>query len=290
MHSSHHLHLPTEIVVQIASYVDGDELERQKTLYACCLVSRQWYSATIAFLYERPRVDSGKAFQKFTETISPPLGARKNKPNLGSFVHRLNLSHLTYHSSNSLTARLLGRIKDNLEVFIAPSLSFALTLKNCSELSVENLGSLLSSPQLGENLQRLNISGVNRGLQPESINAIPAFLPGLTFLSVPGDMVDESFFDILNHMFPPINLEVLEFGLPCDDLKLNFTTKTLLSTLDTGLANLRSMGFAEEFVTGQRLEEDEEIDKILQERNRRRSFQPDAKDQDDDEQAGVYYT
>jgi hypothetical protein len=125
MHASRHLHLPTEIIVQIVSHVDGDELQRQKTLHTCCLVSRQWYSAAIAFLYERPRVDSGKAFQKFTETISPPLGARKNKPNLGSFVHRLNLSHLTYHSSNSLTARLLGRIKENLEIFIAPSLSFS---------------------------------------------------------------------------------------------------------------------------------------------------------------------
>jgi hypothetical protein len=103
-------------------------------------------------------------------------------------------------------------------------------------------------------------------------------------------MVDESFFDILSHMFPPLALEVLEFGLPCSDLKLGFTTKTLLSTLDTGLANLRSVGFAEEFVTEQRLEEDEEIDDILQERNKRRGSQPDAEGQDEEEEAGVYYT
>lgn len=379
MHSSRHIHVPTEIVVQIVSYVAGDELERQKTLYACCLVSRQWYSAAIAFLYERPRVDSGISFQRFTETISPPIGVRKNKLNLGSFVHRLNLSHLVHHSSNSLTARLLGRIKENLEIFIAPTLTFSinslpalskctnlrhldlalvheaipfpvlkqaisrmpklvalklpqstiltdpessqstwpptltrlqisgrfnplliptfswppsltsLSLKNCSELSLSNLSSLLSSPHLGEKLTRLTISGANRGLTPDSINAIPAFLPNLIFLSVPGDMVEDSFFIILCHMFPPLGLEVLEFGLPCVDLKVNFTTKTLLGALDTGLPRLRSIGFAEELVTDQRLEEDEEIDEVLQVRNERRPAQAGAESRDDKE-IGVYYT
>ncbi|KAE8160348.1 hypothetical protein BDV40DRAFT_313980 [Aspergillus tamarii] len=379
MQTSRHIHLPTEVVVQIISYVDGNELDRQQTLYACCLVSRQWYSAAIAPLYERPRVDSGVSFRRFTETISPPIGARKNKLNLGTFVHRLNLSHLVYHSSNSLTARLLGRVKENLEVFIAPTLTFSisslpalskctnlrnldlalvheaipflnlkqaisrlhklvtlrlpqstiltdpestkvpwppslhrlqisgrfnplliptfswppaltsLTLKNCSELSVSNLSSLISSPQLGESLQRLTISGSNRGLTPESVNAIPAFLPNLNFLSVPGDMVEDSFFIILCHVSPPLALEVLEFGFPCVDLKLSFETKTLISALDTGLASLRSVGFVEDLVTDERLEEDEEIDEALQERDKQRSSQPGAESLDDREQVGVYY-
>ncbi|KAE8375657.1 hypothetical protein BDV26DRAFT_267457 [Aspergillus bertholletiae] len=377
MHPSRHINLPTELIVKIVSYVDGDELDRQQTLYACCLVSHQWYSAAIASLYERPRVDSGVSFKRFTETISPPLG-RKNKLNLGSFVHRLNLSHLVHHSSNSLTARLLGRVKENLEVFIAPTLTFSinslpalskcthlrildlalvneaipfpnlkqalsrlhklvtlrlpqstiltdpesskipwppslhrlqisgrfnplliptfswppaltsLTLKNCSSLSVSNLSSLMSSPQLGESLQRLTISGANRDLAPESINAIPAFLPNLKFLSVPGDMVEDSFFIILCHVSPPLALEILEFGLPCVDLKLSFETKTLIGALDTGLARLRSVGFVEDLVTDERLEEDEEIDEALQERDKRRSSQPGAKSHDDG-QVGVYY-
>ncbi|KAE8350805.1 hypothetical protein BDV28DRAFT_138438 [Aspergillus coremiiformis] len=379
MPSSRHIYLPTEIVVQIVSYVAVDELGRQKTLYTCCLISRQWYSAAIALLYERPQVISGISFKRFTETISPPIGTRKNTLNLGSFVHRLNLSHLVHHSSNSLTARLLGRIKENLEVFIAPTLTFSinslpalskcanlrhldlalvheaipftnlkqsisrlpklvtlrlpqstiltdpesskipwppslqrlqisgrfnplliptftwpqsltsLTLKNCSLLSLANLSSLLSSPQLGESLKRLTISGANRGLTLDSINAIPAFLPNLTFLSIPGDMVEESFFFILSHTFPPLALEVLEFGLPCAELKLNFTTKTFLGALDNGLESLRSVGFAEELVTDQRLEEDEGIDEILQERNKRRRSQPGAESQDDEEIVGVYY-
>ncbi|KNG88802.1 F-box domain protein [Aspergillus nomiae NRRL 13137] len=379
MHPSRHIHLPTEVVVQIVSYVDGNELDRQRTLHACCLVSRQWYSAAIAYLYERPRVDSGVSFRRFTETISPPINARKNKLNLGSFVHRLNLSHLVHHSSNSLTARLLGRVKENLEVFVAPTLTFSisslpalskctnlrnldlalvheaisftnlkqaisrlhklvtlrlpqstiltdpesakvpwppslhrlqisgrfnplliptfswppaltsLALKNCSDLSVSNLSSLMSSPQLGESLQRLTISGSNRGLTPESINAIPAFLPKLNFLSVPGDMVEDSFFIILCHVFPPLELEALEFGFPCEEFKLSFETKTLICALDSGLASLRSVGFVEDLVPDERQEEDIEIDNALQERVKRRDSQSGTEIRDDEEQVGVYY-
>ncbi|GMF70766.1 unnamed protein product [Aspergillus oryzae var. brunneus] len=146
----------------------------------------------------------------------------------------------------------------------------------------------MSSPQLGESLQRLTISGSNRGLTPESINAIPAFLPNLNFLSVPGDMVEDSFFIILCHVSPPLALEVLEFGFPCNDLKLSFETKTLISALDTGLASLRSVGFLEDLVSDERWEEDEEIDKALQERVKHRGSQPGAESRDDEE-AGVYY-
>lgn len=126
MHSSH-IHLPTEIVVLIVSFAacDADDARRQRSMYACCLLSTQWYSAAIAFLYERPRLDRGLSFKKFTDTVCPPIAARKNKLNLGSLVRRLDLSGLVHHSSNSLTARLLGRVRANLEVFIAPSVSFA---------------------------------------------------------------------------------------------------------------------------------------------------------------------
>ncbi|PYI08839.1 hypothetical protein BO78DRAFT_395423 [Aspergillus sclerotiicarbonarius CBS 121057] len=351
---SRQIHLPTEIVVEIISFAAADDARRQPTLHACCLVSRQWYSVAIPFLYEKPRVTAGTAFKNFTDTISPPIGARKNKIHLGSLVHRLDLSGLVYHSSNSLTARLLGRVKDNLEVFLAPRVSFAinslpalskctnlkhldlslvgeqipfpnlkkaisnlsrlttlrlprtttltshsdsaatidwppnlhrlqfsghfrplvvsnfswprtltsLTLKNCIDLSVSNLGSLMSNPQLAT-LKRFTISGSNRGLQPESINAIPVFLPELNSLSVPGDFVNDSFFDIVSHMHPPLPLEVLEFGFPSIDASLSFSTSSLITTMEYGLANLRSVGFHEVFCTNKRILEDEEIDDLL---------------------------
>lgn len=119
--------LPTEIVIQIVSAVaqDGDLDGRQETLYRCCLVSRQWYSAAVPFLYERPRLGGGKSFEKFTAVVCPPVRAPKSRTNLGSLVRRLDMSRLVHHSTKSLTARLLGRVRENLEVFIAPAASFS---------------------------------------------------------------------------------------------------------------------------------------------------------------------
>ncbi|RAH42087.1 F-box domain protein [Aspergillus brunneoviolaceus CBS 621.78] len=140
--TSHEIYLPTEIVVQIMSYVSNtsDKADRrQATLYACCLVSRQWYSAAIPHLYEKPILRFGSSFTQFTATISPPLHvARKNKLKLGSYVRRLDLSGLVHHSSPSLTARLLGKVKENLVVFSAPRVSFAINslpaLSKCTKL------------------------------------------------------------------------------------------------------------------------------------------------------------
>lgn len=168
-----------------------------------------------------------------------------------------------------------------------PSLT-SLSLKNCSDLSVSNLGSLMSSPHLNRSLQRLSISGANRGLQPESVNAILAFLPGLTTLSIPGDMVEDTFFEILCHMAPAVALEVLEFSYPSLDPNLVFSTEALLRALGSGLGNLRAVGFADLFCTEQRVEEDEDIEEILQKRvaEREREGRYDGKE---DLLVGVYY-
>ncbi|RJE20710.1 F-box domain protein [Aspergillus sclerotialis] len=376
------IHLPTEILVNIVTFVAADDtrnIYRQRSLHACCLLSRQWYSAAISFLYEKPQISSGRSFKRFTDTVCPPVAARKSKYNLGGFVRRLDLSMLVHHSSNSLTARLLGRIKKNLEYFVAPSASFAsnslpalskchnlkhldlflvgdaipfaqlkktlqhltklttlrlprstaltvqdttsidwppnlkrlqlsgsfepsaissfawppnltnLALRSCRDLSVNALGSLASSPQLSARLKCLTISNTNRNLQPESINAIPAFLPGLSFLSVPGDLVEETFFDILIYMTPPLALEILELGYPYEyNTRLSFSTISVVEALKGGLANLRALGFAEVFCTEQRILEDEEIDDILQ---KRADKEDPAKSNDelDDINYGVYY-
>ncbi|RMJ27420.1 F-box domain protein [Aspergillus sp. HF37] len=377
------VYLPTEILVLIVLFVaaeggraadDALPPARQRTLHACCLVSRQWYSAAIALLYEKPQLGSGMAFNRFTETVCPPVAARKSKWNLGGFVRRLDLSGLVHHSSNSLTARLLGRVKGNLEVFVAPRVSFAsnslpslskclnlthldlslvsdpipfpqlkktiqnlrrltalrlprstflnnpesrfdwpprlrilqlsgtfspatipsfawpprltsLSLSGCTDLSVTALASLVSSPQLASSLRTLSIAPFNRNLHPESVNAVPAFLPGLLRLSVPGDLVEDSFFDILAHLAPPLALEVLEFAGPVagagggGDGTLEFSTVALLEALDGGLANLRAVGFADVWCTDQRILEDEEVDDVLQKRARP-GFEGEA---------GVYY-
>ncbi|GFN17836.1 hypothetical protein AtubIFM55763_000189 [Aspergillus tubingensis] len=387
---SRQIYLPTEIVVEIITYAAADDGHRQATLHACCLVSRQWYSVAIPYLYEKPRVSAGTAFKNFTDTICPTIGARKNKIQLGSLVHKLDLSGLVYHSSNSLTARLLGRVKENLEIFLAPRISFAinslpalskctnirhldlslvgdpipfpdlkkaisklrrlttlrlprstsiatyddaaatiewppnlqrlqfsghyrsipmssfpwprtmttLTLKNCADLSMSSLGSLMSNPQLA-NLKRFIVSASNRNLQPESINAIPVFLPELASLSIPGDLVNDSFFDILSHMHPPLPLEDLEFGFPSLDANITFSTSSLITAMEYGLANLRSVGFSELFCTNQRILEDTEIDDFIhsryskkERRNSKSSFKNGVEKSDytdDDDTIGVYY-
>ncbi|KAL4892983.1 F-box domain protein [Aspergillus ambiguus] len=380
-HPSPAIYLPTELVVLIVSFAAADEpSRRQRTLHSCCLVSRQWYSAAISYLYERPQLNSGTAFRRFTETISPPIGARRSKINLGSLVHRLDLSGLVHHSSPSLTARLLGRIKDHLEVFIAPRVSFStnslpalskclnlrqldlslvgdpiafpslkkalhrltrlvslrlpqsttlttdrdsdsdsdstawpphlhrlqlsgrfspqtiplfawppaltsLALKN-TDCTVEHIASLLSSPHLSHSLTRLTISNANRFLTPDSINAIPAFLPNLVFLSVPGDLVEDPFFDIAGHASPPLALEVLQLGYPYLDACLNFSVPALVRALDAGLANLCAVGFSEEvFCTEDRIEDDEDIEQALQKRDAERGSQSRA----EESWVGVYY-
>ncbi|GFF45581.1 F-box protein YDR306C [Aspergillus udagawae] len=377
MHSTRQIYLPTEVVVQIVRFVAADDAHRQEALYACCLVSRQWYSAAVSFLYEKPRLHIGNSFQQFVSTCSG-VGVRRNKLNLGSFVRRLDLSRLVHHSSNSVTARLLGRVKENLEVFVAPRVSFAvnslpalskctnlrhldlslvadpipfpnlkkafsrlprlrtlrlprstnldvpdssrtewppllhklqlsgqfsattipsfswppaltsLTLKNCTDLSVTSIACLLSSPQLSETLKHLTISYANRRLEPGSINAVTAFLPGLTFLSVPGDMVDETFFDVLYFLSPPLALEVLEFDMPNLDPVLHFETSSLIMALDKGLSNVRSIGFSDIFCTDERIVEDEEVDDVLYKHARRRAEQG-APTAVDETEVGVYY-
>lgn len=166
----------------------------------------------------------------------------------------------------------------------------SLTLKNCDNLSVTSLAALLSNPHLGASLERLTISHLNRNLDPGFSNAVLAFLPELTFLSVPGDLLEDVFFDIIAYMTTPLSLRVLELGHPYTEPRLGFSTQSLIAALGGGLARLRSVGFADVFVTEQRIVEDEEIDRILQ--KRAASLRDDSGgdvDVDVDVDVGVYY-
>lgn len=121
------IYIPTEIILQVVSLIDRSlsGQERQKTLYNVCLVSHQWYSAALTFLYSRPRLEKGNSYRNFTAVLCPPAGAPKTSKDLGSLVRRLDLSRLVHHSSNSMTARLIGRVKESMEVFIAPAAGFS---------------------------------------------------------------------------------------------------------------------------------------------------------------------
>lgn len=132
MTSQRYVHLPTEILMHIAKLIFDDWLDGcadfphpQVTLQKFCAVSRQWYSAGIEFLYCRPQLSKGNSFSLFVNTVCPPIRSRGRKADLGSLVQFLNLEALVHHSSNSVTARLLGRVKKNLKAFVAPRVSFS---------------------------------------------------------------------------------------------------------------------------------------------------------------------
>ncbi|OQE46787.1 hypothetical protein PENCOP_c001G00607 [Penicillium coprophilum] len=138
MTSRRYVHFPTEVLIQIAEFISNTP-RSQATLRRFCSVSRQWYSAGIEFLYCRPQLHQGNSFLLFTNTVCPSIRSRERKVDLGSFVQELNLGSLVHQSSNSLTARLLGRVKKNLRTFIAPRVSFSINslapLAKCKELS-----------------------------------------------------------------------------------------------------------------------------------------------------------
>lgn len=114
--------LPLEIIEIILSHVPRSYYS-QPTLHACTLVSRAWYSASIPRLYEKP-VIIGKNYDLFVKSVCPSINANIRKNGLAELVRTLDLSRLVHHGSKSLTARLLGRVKAGVEVFIAPQASF----------------------------------------------------------------------------------------------------------------------------------------------------------------------
>jgi F-box-like len=118
-----YVHLPTEVLQLIILFVKHEN-ESQHSLWACCLVSRQWYSAAVSSLYEIPSLQ-GRNFLKFSETICPPVNAHIRRVELAQYVKHLDMSALAYESSNSMTARLLRRVGKNLESFTAPAKSFS---------------------------------------------------------------------------------------------------------------------------------------------------------------------
>ena len=71
---------------------------------------------------------TGKNYNAFVQAICPSVNAHVRRNGLAELVRRLDMSNLVHNGSKSLTARLLGRVKTGLEVFVAPQASFAYVL------------------------------------------------------------------------------------------------------------------------------------------------------------------
>ena len=152
--------LPPEILDQIFLYISRS-LEAQPTFYSCSLISHLWYTISTPYLYAHPDLD-GCNFEPFTTTICPSKNAKIRHSPLASLVRRLDMSRLVHNSSRSLTARILGRLKPNLEEFVAPQASFAINsfaaLSKCTELRELNLSLIsasISNKQLFQTLAPL---------------------------------------------------------------------------------------------------------------------------------------
>lgn len=149
------IHLPDEILIQILDYV-AHSSQYQTTLASCCRLSRQWFSVAVSELYRRP-ILYGNKFDPFVKAICPSINLHVRKSPLASLVKVLDMSGLVHQGSKSVTARLLGRTKNNLEEFVAPQASFGANcfpaLSKAAHLRKLDLSLVSESPPLLELLK-----------------------------------------------------------------------------------------------------------------------------------------
>lgn len=133
-------HLPSEIIDVIIFHVrHASKAPKaiQKDLWSCCLVSRDWYDASIKHLYAAPILGS-RNFPEFARTISPPVASRTRRIGLEDLLQHLDMGSLAYESKKSTTSRLISRTKTSLVSFVAPAVSFSTTslapLSKCLKL------------------------------------------------------------------------------------------------------------------------------------------------------------
>ena len=144
------VYLPDEIILHILDYARQTP-QAQHTLRVCTLLNRQWYDAAVPLLYESPYL-YGWNFDPFYHAICPSINLHVRKSPLSELVKVLNLSGLVHQGSKSVTARLLGRTKNNLEEFVAPQASFAINcfpaLSKCRKLRKLDLSLVSEVPGL----------------------------------------------------------------------------------------------------------------------------------------------
>lgn len=154
------VYLPDEILVQILSYISAwRTTTAQPTLAACSQISHQWYRTSTPLLYRSPRL-YGHNFDPFVLSICPSKNLSVRESRLASLVRILDMSALVHQANKSTTARLLGRTKGNLEVFIAPVRGFAMNafpaLSKAHNLHTLDLSLVSESPPLPDLFKTLH--------------------------------------------------------------------------------------------------------------------------------------
>ncbi|KAF1934319.1 uncharacterized protein M421DRAFT_50857 [Didymella exigua CBS 183.55] len=211
-------YLPDEILLEVITYIEAwDVRSKQATLAHFCAVNRQWYDVAVQRLYEQPYL-AGRAYDLFVRTICPSVLAHIKHQALASLVRSLDLSHIIHQSTKSTTARLLGRTKASLQVFVAPQASFAVncwaSLSKCARLRVLDLSLVsecISFQSLAQTLRQL--PGLERIYLPRSSTRDEAgalsinvrWPPRLQHLSLSGPIYGKFLWDLLRQPdhFPP---------------------------------------------------------------------------------------
>ncbi|KAJ4983485.1 hypothetical protein SVAN01_11000 [Stagonosporopsis vannaccii] len=211
-------YLPDEILLEVVAYIEAwDIRSKQATLANFSYVNRQWYDVAIQRLYDSPFL-TGRAYELFVRTICPSVLAHIKKQNLANLVRVLDLSHIIHQGTKSTTARLLGRTKAGLQVFIAPQASFAVncwaSLSKCEKLRILDLSLVsecISFQSLAQTLRRLG--GIEAIYLPRcttrdeagalSINV--RWPPKMQHLSLSGSIYGKFLWDLLRQPdhFPP---------------------------------------------------------------------------------------
>ncbi|CAO2657678.1 Nn.00g038040.m01.CDS01 [Neocucurbitaria sp. VM-36] len=211
-------YLPDELLLEILQYLKQWEIrERQTALARFSAVNRQWYDVAIRPLYESPYL-SGRAYELFVRTICPSVLAHIKPTALSGLVKALDLSHIVHQGNKSTTARLLGRTKASLQIFIAPQASFAIncwaSLSKCVRLRVLDL-SLVSEcisfqslnqtvRQLGD-LRELYLPRCSSNYEGLTLSMNIRWPPKLQHLSLSGSVSGKFLWDMLRQPdnFPP---------------------------------------------------------------------------------------
>ncbi|OCT54853.1 F-box domain protein [Cladophialophora carrionii] len=187
--------LPVEVIDMIVAHVaSSNHLDSQKSLRACCLVSKTWYAASISHLYYRPHL-SPRNFDLFARTICPPLKARRARIGIEAMIKHLDLRDIAYESSNSLTSRLINRTKSSLQSFHPPAVTF----------SVASLAPLSKCV----NLALLDMSGDRYSFTLKELLGSIGGLEHLKSLALPKDMLCEKGQAVTGDLQWPENLTLL---------------------------------------------------------------------------------
>ncbi|KAF2862634.1 hypothetical protein K470DRAFT_198612, partial [Piedraia hortae CBS 480.64] len=151
IHFTMTVYLPDELILEILGHITA-----QRDLWSCSLINRAWNSCTVTLLYRRPDL-YGKNLDPFVRTICPSINARIQHSALATLVRELDLSKLVHQGSKSVTARLLGRVKPELQLFIAPQATFSVAcwpaLSRCAKLQALDLSLISEAPATNDLLR-----------------------------------------------------------------------------------------------------------------------------------------